>query len=39
MNMVNHQNGKSTQILFDNYQFQLGLKDRDFNKNSLKRMR
>ena len=39
MNMVNHQNGKSTQILYSNYKFNTGLKDRDFNKNSLKRVR
>lgn len=37
MKMVNHQNGKSTQLLFSKYQFKTGLTDRDFNKNSLKR--
>lgn len=39
MDMVNHQNGKSTTIKWSNYKFQTGLKDRDFNKNSLKRMK
>ena len=39
MNMVNHQNGKSTKLLFSNYKFRTGLKDKDFNKNSLKRAR
>lgn len=39
MYMVNHQNGKSTQLNFENYRFSTGLKDSDFNKNSLKRAR
>jgi outer membrane lipoprotein-sorting protein len=39
MNMVNHQNGKSTQLEFSDYRFQTGLMDRDFSKNSLKRAR
>ncbi len=39
MNMINHQNGKSTKLVWSNYKFQVGLKDRDFNKNSLKRAR
>jgi len=39
MNMVNHQNGKSTRLAWSNYRFRTGLKDRDFNKNSLKRVR
>ena len=39
MNMVNHQNGKSTRLAFSNYKFRLGLKDRDFSKASLKRAR
>lgn len=39
MNMINHQTGKSTQLVFTNYKFRTGLKDRDFNKNSLKRAR
>ena len=37
LNMVNHQSGKSTELLFSNYQFNVGLGDEDFNKNSLKR--
>jgi hypothetical protein len=39
MNMINLQTGKSTQLVFTNYKFRTGLKDRDFNKNSLKRAR
>jgi outer membrane lipoprotein-sorting protein len=39
MNMVNHQNGKSTKLVLSNYKFRVGLKDRDFNKASLKRAR
>lgn len=39
MNMVNHQNGKSTELKWHDYQFQVGLQDNDFNKNSLKRAR
>ena len=39
MNMVNHQNGKSTRLRWERYEFRTGLTDRDFNKNSLKRAR
>jgi outer membrane lipoprotein-sorting protein len=39
MYMVNHQKGKSTVLEFANYKFATGLKDTDFSKNSLKRMR
>lgn len=38
-NMMNHQTGKSTRLEFSDYKFNVGLKDRDFNKNSLKRAR
>lgn len=37
--MINHQNGKSTELLWKNYQFKTGLADSDFNRNSLKRAR
>ncbi|MCK4841635.1 MAG: outer membrane lipoprotein-sorting protein [Methylococcales bacterium] len=37
--MSNHQNGKSTVLVWENYQFGLGLTDRDFDKNTLKRAR
>ena len=37
--MVNHQTGKSTTLHFDDYQFQVGLNERDFNKASLRRAR
>ena len=39
MHMENHQTGKSTDLLFSNYQFANGYTDSDFNKNSLKRAR
>jgi outer membrane lipoprotein-sorting protein len=39
MFMENHQTGKSTTLTWNNYEFGTGLKDRDFNKNSLKRAR
>jgi len=39
MHMVNHQNGKSTRLTWSNYKFRVGLKARDFSKNSLKRAR
>jgi len=39
MNMVNHQNGKSTKLLLSEYKFRVGLKDSDFTHSSLKRAR
>jgi hypothetical protein len=39
MNMANHQNGKSTKLVWSNYTFRVGLKDSDFHKTSLKRVR
>jgi len=39
LNMVNHQTGKSTELRFANYRFNVGLNDEDFSKNSLKRAR
>jgi len=39
LHMINHQNGKSTGLEFENYKFLTGLKITDFNKNSLKRIR
>lgn len=39
MNMINHQNGKSTSLEWKNYAFQTGLTDNDFTKSSLKRAR
>jgi outer membrane lipoprotein-sorting protein len=39
MNMVNHQSGKSTQLLFSDYEFGFGLADSDFTQNALKRVR
>jgi outer membrane lipoprotein-sorting protein len=37
--MINHQNGKSTELKWSNYAFKTGLSDSDFNRNSLKRAR
>ncbi len=39
MHMINHQTGKSTTLLWQNYQFRTGLTDSDFNATSLKRVR
>ncbi len=39
LNMVNHQTGKSTELLFSDYKFKSGLQDSDFTQNSLKRAR
>jgi outer membrane lipoprotein-sorting protein len=37
MLMQNHQTGKSTDLIWSNYQFKTGLNEGDFTKNSLKR--
>lgn len=37
--MVNHQTGKSTELHWRDYQFDLGLTDADFNRNTLMRAR
>jgi len=39
MEMVNHQTGKKTDIIWENLQFKNGLGDRDFDRNTLKRAR
>jgi len=39
MTMENQQNGKSTTLQWNNYTFQAGLTDKDFEKNDLKRQR
>jgi len=39
MMMNNHQNGKSTLLIFSEYSFNNGFSDRDFDQNSLKRAR
>jgi len=39
MEMVNHQTGKSTTLAWQEYKFQNGFEERDFDKNALKRMR
>ena len=36
--MVNHQNGKSTDLIYDEYEFGIGLGDRDFVRGALKRL-
>jgi len=37
--MINHQTGKSTKMQMTDYKFDVGLKDKDFTKNSLQRAR
>ena len=37
MHMDNHQTGKSTLLSWFDYEFQTGLSDQDFSRNSLKR--
>jgi len=39
MFMINHQTGKSTRLVMSDYKFRTGLKDSDFNQNSLRRVR
>ena len=39
MHMVNHQTGKSTSLEWAEYEFGTGQSDRDFNRNSLSRLR
>ena len=39
MFMENHQTGKSTRLIWSDYQFQSGQTERDFNRNSLKRVK
>lgn len=39
LEMVNHQTGKSTTLLWKSYKFKNGFKSRDFDRNSLKRSR
>jgi len=39
MEMVNHQTGKSTTLLFSEYKFKTGLSEKDFNQNVLKSVR
>ena len=36
--MTNHQTGKSTTMLWSNYDFESNLDERDFNQNALKRL-
>jgi hypothetical protein len=39
MEMINHQTGKSTELIWKNYQFQTGLEEGDFDRASLARAR
>lgn len=39
MHMTNHQSGKSTKLIWKDYQFNQNISTRDFNKNALKRLR
>lgn len=37
MTMTNHQTGKSSVLIWENFRFSTGLTERDFNRNALKR--
>ncbi len=37
--MVNHQTGKSTDLVYSDYRFKTGLKGRDFVRGVLQRVR
>lgn len=39
MSMVNHQTGKSTELQWSDYAHRVGLSERDFDRNALKRAR
>lgn len=39
MTMVNHQNGKSSQVIWSDFQFRTGLTENEFDRNSLTRIR
>ena len=39
MDMENHTNGKRTKLYFRDYAFRVGLTEKDFNRNTLKRAR
>ncbi len=39
LEMINHQNGKSTSLIWKNIKFNQDIKSRDFDKNALKRIR
>jgi outer membrane lipoprotein-sorting protein len=39
LDMVNHQTGKSTTLVFKNYKFKNGFKERDFDQNALQSAR
>lgn len=39
MTMINHQSGKSTQLVWNNYRFGVKINERDFDKNALKRLK
>nr|WP_245635167.1 outer membrane lipoprotein-sorting protein [Marinobacterium profundum] len=39
MIMKNHQNGKGTTLIFEDYRFRTGLTDSDFNRSALSRIR
>ncbi len=39
MEMINHQTGKSTTLLFSQYKFKTGLSEKDFKQNVLKSVR
>ena len=38
MSMVNHQNGKSTELVWSEFKFKTGLKDGDFTRTRLQQV-
>lgn len=39
LDMTNHQNGKATELVWESYEFNTGLKDSEFTRGSLERIR
>ena len=39
LSMINHQTGKSTELIYDDYVFGVGLKDKDFAKGALRQIK
>ena len=39
MSMINHRNGKSTELIFSNWKFGTGLRDRDFKSSALENLK
>jgi hypothetical protein len=37
--MINHQTGKETELQYENWVFNTGLSEKDFNKSTLKKIK